>query len=183
MERRNFFKSLIAAGMVVAAPRILTDNVEAIEIPKGETVIIKESVGIPTSQIYRGSIKHKDKVIANFNEVSMNISSERELIEFYDNYDDSLGFIGFKGIQQKIARLKSTITLYAMNINWGLSNAAFQSGDLVEICVTTETDGEINACGYITEMQVSYDFMEPIFYIWEINVSGEIHTTIKKGEF
>lgn len=189
MERRNFFKSLFAAGMVVAAPRILTDNVEAIEITKlPPDFDIKEfkkefdeynnKVVKSTPQIYKGSIKHKGKVIANFNEVT--IAMERSFLDASYLYDEN-GY--FNPTHKKIPQSQSSIiTLYAMNINWDLSNAAFYSDDLVEICVTTETEGEIHACGYITQMQVNSDFMEPICNIWEINISGEIITTIKKGE-
>jgi hypothetical protein len=165
MKRRNFFKSLFAAGMVIAAPKILDVN-------PVEATPVKKKAGRPVKILkkYKGTIFCGDKVIANFNDVEINtLRNELDVSTLYDENGDFNPRIEFIPGYLESTIIESTITVHAVNVDSELSKTAFMKGNIVELSINVD-NVEVTTNGYLESM--SFNFEDYYYQEWVIKVSG-----------
>jgi hypothetical protein len=165
MERRNFFKSLFAAGMVIAAPKILDVNpveAELVEIVKPKLAGVD---AVFKSNKHKGTIFYDGKVIANFNDVEINTR--------YNIIDTSTLYIEYTPGYQE-----TTIKVHAINVDYELSQTAFFSDSIVELSIQVDNT-EVTANGYLESMSICFE--EHRYSEWDIRVSGAPTATINHG--
>ena len=163
MERRNFFKALFAAGMVVTLPKFEVGAeppvVENIAAPKAVQVSRASNV----SNIYKGTIWHKGKIIANFNEVEINTSREYlDVSDYYTGY-------AYRAIP---GRMETRITALVLDADDELCRLAFVDDTPVEISISADENTIIRAEAFISSMQFFNDFTQYPYKEWEMRLSG-----------